>query len=255
MSDKPREIWVLKTPGGEFIEYYEPMTMDWSRCSKIRYVVASAYEALKQMYDILLQRFDNVEKELIKERDEAIQRYKEYEHESETINEMRKERDEARAELRKFIQFDAFLKDDGSVGASVYESAVKGRQDFRKALKAERAKSAKLVEALQAIGNKNFVADREWAIKRANEALNSVSHSPVEASKKNANYQDDLTSGETLLNSMTESKCAACACGRKLEIAVEALKEIRAERKSFGACPSVANQALKKIAHFTAEGK
>lgn len=50
-------------------------------------------------------------------------------------------------------------------------------------------------------------------------------------------------------------KCAACICGRKLEIAVEALKEIRAERKSFGACPSVADQALKKIAHFTAEDK
>lgn len=238
MSDKPREIWVLKTPGGEFIEYYEPMTMDWSRCSKIRYVVASAYEALKQMYDILLQRFDNVEKELIKERDEAIQRYKEYEHESETINEMRKERDEARAAHAELLrtQDKYFFAQDNKV-------------------KAEREKAAKLVEALQAIGNKNFVADREWAIKRANEALNSVSHSPVEASKKNANYQDDLTSGETLLNSMTESKCAACACGRKLEIAVEALKEIRAERKSFGACPSVANQALKKIAHFTAEDK
>lgn len=46
MSDKPREFWILKTPGGEFIEHDEPMTMDWSVCKKIHVIEKSAFDAV-----------------------------------------------------------------------------------------------------------------------------------------------------------------------------------------------------------------
>ncbi len=34
-------IWILKTPGGTFVEYDEPMNYDWTVCSKQKYYKAS----------------------------------------------------------------------------------------------------------------------------------------------------------------------------------------------------------------------
>lgn len=47
MSDEKvyKEFWILKTPGGDYIEYDEPMSYDWSRCRKIHVVEASALES------------------------------------------------------------------------------------------------------------------------------------------------------------------------------------------------------------------
>lgn len=47
MSEKKwREFWILKTPGGEFIQYEEPMGYDWSRCKKMRVIEYGAAEEL-----------------------------------------------------------------------------------------------------------------------------------------------------------------------------------------------------------------
>lgn len=34
-------IWILKTPGGTFVEYDEPMNYDWTVCSKQKYYKAN----------------------------------------------------------------------------------------------------------------------------------------------------------------------------------------------------------------------
>lgn len=69
---------------------------------------------------------------------------------------LRAEVERLKADQAKWRQFDAFLKEDGDVSAKVYESAVKGRQEFRQALKETREQltaiktaSAGLVVALE----------------------------------------------------------------------------------------------------------
>lgn len=61
-----------------------------------------------------------------------------------------KERNEARAELKKFVKFDAFLKDDGTA----------------EELAAEKARSARLVEALEVVDycdrSRGYPTGKEW---------------------------------------------------------------------------------------------
>jgi ribulose bisphosphate carboxylase small subunit len=40
---KHKEYWILKTPGGEFVEHEEPMNYDWQRCKKIHVIEHTAY--------------------------------------------------------------------------------------------------------------------------------------------------------------------------------------------------------------------
>lgn len=97
----------------------------------------AAYEALEKSLFLAKQDLDSWRRKHLVTRDAA----------NEKIEALEEELKEARAELRKFVKFDAFLKDDGDVPAGVYESAVKGRQYFRKALREERARAARLIEA------------------------------------------------------------------------------------------------------------
>lgn len=45
------EIWILKTPGGEFIEYKEPMNYDWKECRKTKFVDAKSHGQLQKECD------------------------------------------------------------------------------------------------------------------------------------------------------------------------------------------------------------
>jgi hypothetical protein len=58
VTTKYREFWILKTPGGEFIEYDEPMNMDWTCCKKIHVIEKSAVDDLQAKYDALLGVFE-----------------------------------------------------------------------------------------------------------------------------------------------------------------------------------------------------
>lgn len=40
-------IWILKTPGGTFVEYDEPMNYDWTVCSKQKYYKASEKDTIE----------------------------------------------------------------------------------------------------------------------------------------------------------------------------------------------------------------
>ena len=50
---KFKQIWVLKTPGGEVIRYDEPMTMDWTVCGKQKFIQYEAYEHQEAVIDNL----------------------------------------------------------------------------------------------------------------------------------------------------------------------------------------------------------
>lgn len=54
---KPRELWTLKTPAGEMIEYDEPMGMDWKLCSKTLFIEKSAADKLADMLEIMCDLF------------------------------------------------------------------------------------------------------------------------------------------------------------------------------------------------------
>lgn len=123
MSDKPQSYWVWVDKDAKWLSESAVGQNLNDEFHQLEVIPASAYESIKSSYDKAMES-----REL----------------QAETILKLTKERDEARAELEEFVKFDAFLKDDGDVSANVYESAVKGRQDFRNALKAECAKSVQL---------------------------------------------------------------------------------------------------------------
>jgi hypothetical protein len=43
------EFWILTTPGGEFIDYDEPMNMDWTLCSKRKVIDATGMPSKEEM--------------------------------------------------------------------------------------------------------------------------------------------------------------------------------------------------------------
>ena len=51
---KPRELWILKTPAGEMIEYDEPMGMDWKLCSKTLFIEKAAADKLAEALELVV---------------------------------------------------------------------------------------------------------------------------------------------------------------------------------------------------------
>lgn len=52
MKPDKRVFWILKTPGGEFLEYStEPMNYDWSCCSKLKLVPATELQRVQKLLD------------------------------------------------------------------------------------------------------------------------------------------------------------------------------------------------------------
>ena len=73
-KDAPR-IWILKTPGGEFIEFDEPMNYDWTLCSKKEFIGLSAYQELEAKLAFTEEKLKQTQAtvlETIKFRDEAL---------------------------------------------------------------------------------------------------------------------------------------------------------------------------------------
>ncbi len=93
MSDQiPRKWWILKTPGGTFLEYDEPMNYDWSLCSKVKVLeaapVLAEIEQRKQLNMLNVMR--------IAELEEILQRYST----GETHQKVVEERDALAKELK-----------------------------------------------------------------------------------------------------------------------------------------------------------
>ena len=63
---QPKEIWILKTPGGEFVEHDEPMNYDWRNCRKTKFVEYSAHDSLKKENEELKDRIGKLRKALQK---------------------------------------------------------------------------------------------------------------------------------------------------------------------------------------------
>ena len=63
---QPKEIWILKTPGCEFVEHDEPMNYDWRNCRKTKFVEYSAHDSLKKENEELKDRIGKLRKALQK---------------------------------------------------------------------------------------------------------------------------------------------------------------------------------------------
>ncbi len=238
-SNDPREIWLLtEAHTNRAIVAHVGETRTWAG---VHYIEYSAYESMrdkynhahaneegnKRLYLSAVQERDELQVKLnertavMQDSGDIVRSLFQGSEVSKRILKLTEERDEARAELKKFVKFDAFLKDDGDVSPEVYESAVKGRQDFRNALKAERANSAikeknkqrchrmyreleaksqKLVEALEVIASREIskhvahpqsVWWSEWVMEPLREILAEYSAAtPTESTHDYPSFMD-----------------------------------------------------------------
>lgn len=61
-----KTLWILKTPGGEFIQYKEPKDYDWNLCSKREYVDAETFQrAIRSLERIMDMSPDTAELEAV----------------------------------------------------------------------------------------------------------------------------------------------------------------------------------------------